>query len=79
LRAAIELGEDTTVAVISKVFAIRSYSAAAQGGIAAALGNEENDNREWHMLDTIKGSDSLGDPDAILRWNTCARILMQNP
>jgi succinate dehydrogenase / fumarate reductase flavoprotein subunit len=65
LRAAIELGEDTRVAVISKVFATRSHSGAAQGGIGAALGNEEEDNWEWHMFDTIKGSDYLGDQDAI--------------
>lgn len=65
LRAAIELGEDTKVAVISKVFATRSHSGAAQGGIGAALGNEEEDNWEWHMFDTVKGSDYLGDQDAI--------------
>ena len=65
LRAAIELGEDTKVAVLSKVFATRSHSGAAQGGIGAALGNEEEDNWEWHMFDTVKGSDYLGDQDAI--------------
>ncbi len=65
LRAALELGEDTRVAVISKVFATRSHSGAAQGGIGAALGNEEEDNWEWHMFDTVKGSDYLGDQDAI--------------
>lgn len=65
LRAAIELGEDTRVAVITKVFATRSHSGAAQGGIGAAIGNEEEDNWEWHMFDTIKGSDYLGDQDAI--------------
>ncbi|MGD8381858.1 MAG: FAD-dependent oxidoreductase, partial [Syntrophobacterales bacterium] len=65
LRAAIELGEDTRVAVLSKVFATRSHSGAAQGGIGAALGNEEEDNWEWHMFDTVKGSDYLGDQDAI--------------
>ena len=65
LRAAIELGEDTSVAVLSKVFATRSHSGAAQGGIGAALGNEEEDNWEWHMFDTVKGSDYLGDQDAI--------------
>ncbi len=65
LRAAIELGEKTKVAVISKVFATRSHSGAAQGGIGAALGNEEEDNWEWHMFDTVKGSDYLGDQDAI--------------
>lgn len=65
LRAAIELGEDTSVAVVSKVFATRSHSGAAQGGIGAALGNEEEDNWEWHMFDTVKGSDYLGDQDGI--------------
>jgi succinate dehydrogenase / fumarate reductase, flavoprotein subunit len=65
LRAAIELGEDAHVAVITKVFATRSHSGAAQGGIGAAIGNEEEDNWEWHMFDTVKGSDYLGDQDAI--------------
>lgn len=65
LRAAIELGQDTRVAVISKVFATRSHSGAAQGGIGAAIGNEEKDSWEWHMFDTVKGSDYLGDQDAI--------------
>ena len=65
LRAAIELGEGTKIAVLSKVFATRSHSGAAQGGIGAALGNEEEDNWEWHMFDTVKGSDYLGDQDAI--------------
>jgi succinate dehydrogenase / fumarate reductase flavoprotein subunit len=61
LRAAI----DGDVAVISKVFPTRSHSGAAQGGITAALGNEEKDRWEWHMFDTVKGSDYLGDQDAI--------------
>jgi succinate dehydrogenase / fumarate reductase flavoprotein subunit len=65
LRAAIEMDEAINVAVISKVFATRSHSGAAQGGIGAALGNEEEDNWEWHMFDTVKGSDYLGDQDAI--------------
>ena len=65
LRAAIEIGADAGVAVISKVFATRSHSGAAQGGIGAALANEEDDNWEWHMFDTVKGSDYLGDQDAI--------------
>ena len=65
LRAAIELGPAARVAVISKVFATRSHSGAAQGGIGAALGNEEEDNWEWHAFDTVKGSDYLGDQDAI--------------
>jgi succinate dehydrogenase / fumarate reductase flavoprotein subunit len=65
LRAAIELGGEAKVAVLSKVFATRSHSGAAQGGIGAALGNEEEDSWEWHMFDTVKGSDYLGDQDAI--------------
>ena len=65
LRAAIEIGDNASVAVLSKVFATRSHSGAAQGGIGAALGNEEEDSWEWHMFDTIKGSDYLGDQDAI--------------
>jgi succinate dehydrogenase flavoprotein subunit len=65
LRAAIELGQDTRVAVITKVFATRSHSGAAQGGIGAAIGNEEPDSWQWHMFDTVKGSDYLGDQDAI--------------
>ncbi len=65
LRAAIEIGDTASVAVLSKVFATRSHSGAAQGGIGAALGNEEEDSWEWHMFDTVKGSDYLGDQDAI--------------
>ena len=65
MRAAIEIGRDANVAVLSKVFATRSHSGAAQGGIGAALANEEEDNWEWHMFDTVKGSDYLGDQDAI--------------
>jgi succinate dehydrogenase / fumarate reductase flavoprotein subunit len=65
LRAAVETSEYADVAVISKVFPTRSHSGAAQGGIAAALGNEEPDSIEWHIFDTVKGSDYLGDQDAI--------------
>ncbi|MCW3995767.1 MAG: succinate dehydrogenase flavoprotein subunit [Candidatus Bathyarchaeota archaeon] len=53
------------VAVISKVHVTRSHSVAAQGGIAASIGNEEEDHWEWHMYDTIKGSDYLADQDAV--------------
>ena len=52
------------VALISKVYPTRSHSGAAQGGIAAALGNEEPDSWEWHMYDTVKGGDYLTDQDA---------------
>ncbi len=65
LRAAVEIEDGVSVAVLSKVFATRSHSGAAQGGIGAALGNEEEDSWEWHMFDTVKGSDYLGDQDAI--------------
>ena len=66
LRAALQLAEaGLQVAVLSKVFPTRSHTVAAQGGIAAALGNVTADNWLWHMYDTIKGSDYLGDQDAI--------------
>jgi succinate dehydrogenase / fumarate reductase, flavoprotein subunit len=65
LRAAIELSENIKGALITKVFATRSHSGAAQGGIGATLGNEEEDDWQWHMFDTVKGSDYLGDQDAI--------------
>jgi len=64
LRAAVEAAENADVALISKVFPTRSHSDAAQGGIAAALGNEEQDSWEWHMYDTVKGGDFLTDQDA---------------
>ncbi len=64
LRAAVELAGKADVAVITKVMATRSHSGAAQGGIAAALGNEEPDSWEWHMYDTVKGGDFLTDQDA---------------
>lgn len=53
------------VAVLSKVFPTRSHTVSAQGGIAAALGNVHEDDWQWHMYDTIKGSDYLGDQDSI--------------
>ena len=53
------------VAVVSKLHPLRSHTGAAQGGIGAALGNEEDDNWLWHAFDTTKGSDYLGDQDAI--------------
>jgi succinate dehydrogenase / fumarate reductase flavoprotein subunit len=63
LRAATEVAGKTDVALFSKVYPTRSHSGAAQGGIAAALGNEEPDSIEWHMYDTIKGGDYLTDQD----------------
>ncbi len=66
MRAALQLSEaGLKVAVLSKVFPTRSHTVAAQGGIAAALGNVTEDNWHWHMYDTVKGSDYLGDQDAI--------------
>jgi succinate dehydrogenase / fumarate reductase flavoprotein subunit len=64
LRAAMEVAGTADVALISKVYPTRSHSGAAQGGIAAALGNEEPDSWEWHMYDTVKGGDYLTDQDA---------------
>lgn len=66
LRAAIQLAESGfKTAVITKVFPTRSHTVAAQGGVAASLGNSEEDHWHWHMYDTVKGSDWLGDQDAI--------------
>jgi len=66
LRAALQLSNaDTSVAVVSKVFPTRSHTVAAQGGMNAALSNVTQDNWHWHMFDTVKGSDYLGDQDAI--------------
>ncbi len=66
LRAAIQLSEaGLKTAVLSKVFPTRSHTVAAQGGVAASLGNSEEDHWHWHMYDTVKGSDWLGDQDAI--------------
>ena len=66
LRAALQLAEaNLKVAVLSKVFPTRSHTVAAQGGVAASLGNDGEDNWHWHMFDTVKGSDYLGDQDAI--------------
>ena len=64
LRAAAEVAGKTDVALLSKVYPTRSHSGAAQGGIAAALENEEPDFWEWHMYDTVKGGDYLSDQDA---------------
>src|SRR5574340_694791 len=68
LKAALHLvtlSPGARVAVISKLYPIRSHTGAAQGGIGAALGNYEEDHPEWHAFDTVKGSDYLGDQDAI--------------
>ncbi|MDC7717358.1 succinate dehydrogenase flavoprotein subunit [Vogesella sp. DC21W] len=66
MRAALQLSESgLKTAVLSKVFPTRSHTVAAQGGISASLGNVQEDRWEWHMYDTVKGSDWLGDQDAI--------------
>ena len=66
LRAAVGLSEaGLKTACISKVFPTRSHTSAAQGGISAALGNMGEDDWRWHMYDTVKGSDWLGDQDSI--------------
>ncbi|MFZ6725589.1 succinate dehydrogenase flavoprotein subunit [Undibacterium sp. MH2W] len=66
MRASLQLAEaGLNVAVLSKVFPTRSHTVAAQGGIGASLGNMSEDNWYWHMFDTVKGSDYLGDQDAI--------------
>jgi succinate dehydrogenase / fumarate reductase flavoprotein subunit len=66
LRSALQLAQaEAHVAVVSKVFPTRSHTVAAQGGMNAALGNVLPDNWHWHMYDTVKGSDYLGDQDAI--------------
>lgn len=66
MMASLELSKaNLNVAVFSKVFPTRSHTVAAQGGISASLGNMSNDNWHWHMFDTVKGSDYLGDQNAI--------------
>lgn len=66
LRAALQLSEaGVKTVVLSKVFPTRSHTAAAQGGISASFGNSEEDNWHWHMYDTVKGADWLGDQDSI--------------
>ena len=66
MRAALELARASLkVAVLTKVFPTRSHTVAAQGGVAAPLANSAEDNWHWHMYDTVKGSDYLGDQDAI--------------
>ena len=66
MRCSLQLANaGLSVAVLSKVFPTRSHTVAAQGGIGASLGNMSEDNWYWHMYDTVKGSDWLGDQDAI--------------
>ena len=66
MRAALQIAESgQSCALISKVFPTRSHTVSAQGGITVALGNSHEDNWEFHMYDTVKGSDYIGDQDAI--------------
>ena len=65
MRAALEVCEGLDVAILSKVYPTRSHSGAAQGGIAASLGNSEPDSWEEHLYDTVKGGDFLNDQDAV--------------
>lgn len=65
LMAALYASQNAKTAVVSKLYPVRSHTGAAQGGIGAALGNLEEDHWEWHAYDTVKGSDYLGDQDAI--------------
>src|SRR5512135_3346780 len=65
LMAGLYASRGAKTAVISKLYPTRSHTGAAQGGISAALGNLEEDKPEWHTYDTVKGSDYLGDQDAI--------------
>ncbi|MCF6324536.1 MAG: succinate dehydrogenase flavoprotein subunit [Gammaproteobacteria bacterium] len=79
LRAAMQMSQaDASVAVVSKVFPTRSHTVAAQGGINAALANVLPDNWHWHMYDTVKGSDYLGDQDAIeYMCRTASRLVVE--
>ena len=64
MRAAIESTKRSRTAVLTKLYPTRSHTGAAQGGMAAALANVEEDNWEWHTFDTVKGGDYLVDQDA---------------
>jgi succinate dehydrogenase / fumarate reductase flavoprotein subunit len=78
LRAAVEIPSNYTCAVLTKVHPLRSHTGAAQGGVCAALGNLEEDNPEWHAFDTVKGSDYLGDQDAIeVMCNDAPRAIIE--
>ena len=65
LMAALYASRSANTAVLSKLYPTRSHTGTAQGGVGAALGNSEEDHPEWHTFDTVKGSDYLGDQDAI--------------
>jgi succinate dehydrogenase flavoprotein subunit len=63
LMSAMQLAHNSSIAVVSKLYPTRSHTGAAQGGVAAALGNQEEDHWQWHMFDTVKGGDYLTDQD----------------
>jgi succinate dehydrogenase / fumarate reductase, flavoprotein subunit len=65
LMAALQMSDKADVAVLTKVYPTRSHTGTAQGGIGAALANHEEDHWEWHMFDTVKGSDYLADQDSV--------------
>jgi succinate dehydrogenase / fumarate reductase flavoprotein subunit len=65
LMSALYASKTANTAVLSKLYPTRSHTGTAQGGVGAALGNDEEDHPEWHTFDTVKGSDYLGDQDAI--------------
>ena len=66
MRASLQLANSgLKVALISKVFPTRSHTVSAQGGITAALGNAHEDDWRWHMYDTVKGADYIGDQESI--------------
>ncbi len=64
LMSAMQVAHSASIAVVSKLYPTRSHTGAAQGGVAAALGNLEEDHWKWHMYDTVKGGDYLTDQDA---------------
>ncbi|KJV51397.1 FAD binding domain protein [Orientia tsutsugamushi str. Gilliam] len=79
LRAIVGMAEaGLRAACITKLFPTRSHTVAAQGGISAALGNIQPDKWQWHAYDTIKGSDWLGDQDAIAYMCREAQLLLLN-
>src|SRR5436305_9595090 len=80
LMAAMQL-PNASVAVLTKVYPTRSHTGAAQGGVAAALGNQEEDHWKWHMYDTVKGGDYLVDQPAaeILRSEEHTSELQSRP
>ena len=76
MRAALEVCKELDIGLLSKVYPSRSHSGAAQGGIAAALGNSEDDSWEEHMFDTVKGSDYLADQEAVEEYvNAAPRVI----